>query len=73
MGTDLIKLWSNLLAERAEAQAAAARDELQAACDLASALRDIPAKAPMDLFKAQSLAQQAWLDYFQREGTRPPK
>ena len=73
MGTDLIKLWSSLLAERAEAQAAAARDELQAACDLASALRDIPAKAPMNMFKAQLLAHEAWLEYFQREGRNPPK
>jgi plasmid stabilization system protein ParE len=73
MGTDLIKLWSSLLAERAEAQATAARDELQAACDLASALRDIPSKAPTDFFKAQLLAHQAWLEYFQREGRHPPK
>lgn len=70
MGTDLIKMWSNLLAERAEAQAAAARDELQAACDLASALRDIPSKAPLDLVKAQLLAREAWLEYFQREGRK---
>ena len=72
MATDLIKLWAKLLAERAEAQAVAARDELQAACDLASALREIPSKAPLNLFKAQVLANQAWLEYFQREERKPP-
>ncbi len=74
MGTDLIKLWTSLLAERAEAQAAAARDEMQAACDLAAALREIPAQAPLDPFKAQSLASKAWLEYFQRKaGHKPSK
>jgi plasmid stabilization system protein ParE len=73
MATDLIQLWANLLAERAEAQAAAARDELQAACDLAVALRDIPSKTSLDLFKAQSLANEAWLEYFQRKGRKPQK
>ena len=73
MGTDLMQLWAKLLAERAEAQAEAARDELQAACDLATALRDIPAKAPLDPFKAQSLAHEAWMDYFQRDGDKAEK
>jgi plasmid stabilization system protein ParE len=73
MGTNLIEIWARLLAERAEAQAAAARDELQAACDLAGALRDIPSKASLDLFKAQSLANEAWLEYFQRRGRKPPR
>lgn len=73
MTTDLNKLWARLLAERAEAQAAIARDELQAACDLATNLRDIPSKAPLDFFKAQQLAHEAWLEYFQRAAGNSPE
>ncbi|MFZ4537777.1 hypothetical protein [Propionivibrio sp.] len=72
MGTDLIEFWANLLEERAKVQAETVRDELQAACDLADALRAIPAKAPLNLFKAQALANEAWLHYFQRKDRIPP-
>lgn len=71
MSTDLLQLWAKLIEERTAAQAAQARDDLQAACDLASELRNIPAKAPLDYFKAQNLANKAWVDYFERLQHKP--
>ena len=71
MATDLLQLWAKLIEERTAAQAARTRDDLQAACDLATSLRDIPAKAQMDFFKAQKLASEAWLDYFKRLQHKP--
>ena len=71
MGTDLLQLWAKLIEERTASQTAKARDDLQAACDLANALRDIPSKAHLDFFKAQKLANQAWVDYFERMHHKP--
>lgn len=71
MSTDLLQLWAKLIEERTLAQTAKARDDLQAACDLANALRDIPSKAQLDVFKAQKLASQAWVDYFERMARKP--
>lgn len=71
MGTDLLQLWAKLIEERTADQTAKARDDMQAACDLASALRDIPSKSHLDIFKAQKLANQAWIDYFERLKHKP--
>jgi hypothetical protein len=71
MSTDLLELWAKLIEERTTAQTAKARDDMQAACDLANALRDIPSKAQLDIFKAQKLANKAWVDYFERMKHKP--
>jgi hypothetical protein len=73
MSTDLLQLWAKLIEERTAAQTAKARDDMQAACDLASALRDVPSKANLDFFKAQKLANKAWVDYFERMSHKPVK
>lgn len=72
MSTDLLQLWAKLIEERTAAQAAQARDDLQAACDLANTLRSIPSKARLDFFKAQKLTNEAWVDYFERMQRKPP-
>lgn len=71
MSTDLLQLWAKLIEERTAAQAAKARDDMQAACDLAGALRDIPSKAHLDFFKAQKLTNKAWVDYFEQMTHKP--
>ena len=71
MSTDLLQLWAKLIEERTATQAAQARDDLQAACDLADSLRNIPSQAQLDLFKAQKLANKAWVDYFERLQHKP--
>ena len=73
MSTDLLQLWAKLIEERTAARAAQTRDDLQAACDLANTLREIPAKAQLDFFKAQRLTNKAWVDYFERLTHKPGK